>query len=37
VRVPPEATPEADKKLMRQTGWTLAQEYLKKPPLLVGR
>jgi phenylpropionate dioxygenase-like ring-hydroxylating dioxygenase large terminal subunit len=37
VRVPPEATPEADKKLMRQTGWTLAQEYLKSPPLLVGR
>jgi hypothetical protein len=33
----PEATPEADKKLMRQTGWTLAQEYLKSPPLLVGR
>ena len=37
VRVPPEATPEADKKLMRQTGWALAQEYLKSPPLLVGR
>jgi phenylpropionate dioxygenase-like ring-hydroxylating dioxygenase large terminal subunit len=37
VRMPPEATPEADKELMRQTGWALAQEYLKSPPLLVGR
>jgi hypothetical protein len=37
VHAPPEATPEADKKLMRQTGWALAQEYLKRPPLLVSR
>jgi hypothetical protein len=37
VRVPPEVSPEADKQLMRQTGWALAEEYLKSPPLLVGR
>jgi hypothetical protein len=37
VYVPPAATPDADKALMRQTGWALAQEYLTKPPLLAGR
>jgi phenylpropionate dioxygenase-like ring-hydroxylating dioxygenase large terminal subunit len=37
VRVPPASTPEADKTLMRKTGWALAQEYLAKPPLLAGR
>lgn len=37
VRVPPAATPEADKALMRQTGWALAQEYLTQPPLLASR
>jgi hypothetical protein len=28
--VPPAATPEAGKTLLRQTGWALAQEYLTK-------
>jgi phenylpropionate dioxygenase-like ring-hydroxylating dioxygenase large terminal subunit len=37
VHVPPAATPEADKTLMRQTGWALAQEYLTQPPLLASR
>jgi phenylpropionate dioxygenase-like ring-hydroxylating dioxygenase large terminal subunit len=37
VRVPPAATPEADKALMRQTGWSLAQDYLVHPPLLAHR
>jgi phenylpropionate dioxygenase-like ring-hydroxylating dioxygenase large terminal subunit len=37
VRVPPAATLEADKLLLRKTGWELAQEYLAKPPLLIGR
>jgi phenylpropionate dioxygenase-like ring-hydroxylating dioxygenase large terminal subunit len=37
VRVPSAATSEADKTLMRQTGWALAQEYLTQPPLLANR
>jgi phenylpropionate dioxygenase-like ring-hydroxylating dioxygenase large terminal subunit len=33
VCVPPAATPELDKKLMRETGRRLAQIYLREPPL----
>ena len=35
VRVPPAATPEADKKLLRETGRRLAQGYIEAPPLLA--
>lgn len=35
VRVPPAATPEADRQLMRQTGRRLAEAYLKHPPLVT--
>jgi hypothetical protein len=34
VRVPPAKTPEADKKLMRETGRRLARGYLEQPPLM---
>ena len=34
VQVPPAATPEEDKKLMRETARRLAEEYLEDPPLL---
>jgi phenylpropionate dioxygenase-like ring-hydroxylating dioxygenase large terminal subunit len=34
VQVPPAATPEEDKKLMRETARRLAEEYLENPPLL---
>ena len=37
VRMPPAATPEADKALMRRTGRRLAEGYLKAPPLTAGR
>ncbi len=33
VRVPPAETAAADQKLMRETGWKLAQSYLERPPL----
>jgi len=32
VHVAPAATPAADRKLMRETGWKLAQSYLEHPP-----
>jgi hypothetical protein len=35
VRVPQAATPEADQKLMRETGRRLAEAYLKHPPLVT--
>jgi phenylpropionate dioxygenase-like ring-hydroxylating dioxygenase large terminal subunit len=35
VRVPPAKTPEADKKLLRETGRRLAQGYINAPPLLA--
>jgi hypothetical protein len=34
VRVPPAATPEDDRQLMRTTGRKLAESYLAHPPLL---
>jgi phenylpropionate dioxygenase-like ring-hydroxylating dioxygenase large terminal subunit len=34
VQVPPAATPEEDKKLMRETARRLAEEYLENPPSL---
>ncbi len=34
VRVPPAKTPEADRKLLRETGRRLAGRYLAQPPLL---
>lgn len=34
VRVPPAGTPEEDQKLMRETGRSLAEGYIKDPPLL---
>jgi hypothetical protein len=37
VHVTPAATPEADQKLMRETGWKLAQSYLDQPPFSHGR
>ena len=33
VRVPPGSTPEEDRQLMRTTGRTLAESYVKHPPL----
>jgi hypothetical protein len=33
VHVPPAATPEADRRLLRETGRKLAEAYLKGPPL----
>ena len=33
VRVPPAATPALDKRLMRDTGRQLAEDYLENPPL----
>ena len=36
-RVPPVSTAEEDRKLMRATGWKLAESYLEHPPLLAGR
>jgi phenylpropionate dioxygenase-like ring-hydroxylating dioxygenase large terminal subunit len=36
VRVPPAATPEADRQLLRETGRRLADTYLKQPPLADG-
>jgi hypothetical protein len=35
VRVPPAKTPELDKKLLRETGRHLAQDYIESPPLKV--
>ena len=35
VRVPLAATPELDKKLLRETGRRLAEGYIKAPPLLA--
>ena len=35
VRVPPAATPELDKQLLRETGRRLAEGYIKAPPLLA--
>jgi hypothetical protein len=35
VRVPPAATPEQDKQLLRETGRRLARSYLAEPPLLA--
>jgi len=35
VRIPPAATEEADKKLMRETGRRLARSYIEAPPLLA--
>jgi len=35
VRVPPAKTPELDKRLLRETGRRLAQNYIEAPPLLV--
>ena len=35
VRVPPAPTPEEDQHLMRATGRTLAESYLKHPPLVT--
>jgi hypothetical protein len=32
VHVDPASTPAADRKLMRATGWKLAQSYLEQPP-----
>jgi phenylpropionate dioxygenase-like ring-hydroxylating dioxygenase large terminal subunit len=37
VHVTPATTPEADQKLMRETGWKLAQSYLDQPPFSHGR
>jgi hypothetical protein len=37
VRVPPAATVEDDRQLMRATGRKLAESYLAHPPLLTGR
>jgi hypothetical protein len=37
VRVAPAATPSADKELLRKTGRRLAENYLRDPPLSVGR
>jgi hypothetical protein len=37
VHVPAEVTVEADKKRMRETGWSLASDYLAHPPLATGR
>jgi phenylpropionate dioxygenase-like ring-hydroxylating dioxygenase large terminal subunit len=37
VHVPPEVTPEAEQKRMRETGWKLASDYLKHPPLATGQ
>jgi hypothetical protein len=33
--VPPEPDPQADRRLMRETGWRLADGYLRNPPLLA--
>jgi phenylpropionate dioxygenase-like ring-hydroxylating dioxygenase large terminal subunit len=35
VRAPPAATPELDKKLMRETGRRLAEGYIEQPPLMA--
>jgi hypothetical protein len=35
VHVPPAATPEADQRLVRETGRKLAEAYLKDPPLVA--
>ena len=35
IRVPPAATPELDKKLMRETGRRLAEGYIEQPPLMA--
>jgi hypothetical protein len=37
VGVAPAATPSADKELLRKTGRRLAENYLRDPPLSVGR
>ena len=36
VHVPPGPTPEDDRQLMRATGRTLAESYLKQPPSMTG-
>jgi phenylpropionate dioxygenase-like ring-hydroxylating dioxygenase large terminal subunit len=36
VAVPPAATPEADRQLLRETGRRLAEAYLEQPPLADG-
>jgi phenylpropionate dioxygenase-like ring-hydroxylating dioxygenase large terminal subunit len=35
VRVPPAKTAELDKKLLRETGWRLAEGYIAAPPLMA--
>ena len=35
LRIPPAATPELDKKLLRETGRRLAESYIAAPPLLA--
>ncbi|ETW95666.1 MAG: hypothetical protein ETSY1_29660, partial [Candidatus Entotheonella factor] len=37
VHITPAETPEADQKLMRETGWKLAQSYLEQPPFSNGQ
>jgi phenylpropionate dioxygenase-like ring-hydroxylating dioxygenase large terminal subunit len=37
IHVPPAATPEADRHLLRETGRRLAEGYLKQPPLATAR
>jgi hypothetical protein len=37
VYVPPAATPGEDAQLLRETGWKLAEAYLKDPPLVAAR
>ena len=35
-RIPPAPTPEADRKLLRETGWKWAQQYVKEHPSVTG-
>jgi hypothetical protein len=35
VRVPPAATPELDRQLLRETGRRLARGYIEAPPLMA--
>lgn len=37
VPVTPAATPAADRKLLRETGWKLAHSYLEQPPFSNGQ
>ena len=36
LRLPPAVTPQEDRSLLRQTGWTVAHNYYKKHPALAG-